>query len=228
MNPYTIEPFDTDFYVIDEGGVRCFLVIGSDRALLIDTGFGKGDLRATVETLTALPVTVIQTHTDGDHFGATSQFDQVLMHPSEFDYFTSKGGRHPGLNPVWEDEQIVCGLYTFRVILIPGHTPGSIALLEENRRFLIGGDSLQAGAIFMFGPGRNMPAYLASMRKLESRRSAFDTILASHHDLSVPADILPDLIEAAELQIAGKLQGGPPGRDLPCLLYRHRRVSLLV
>ena len=38
---------------IEDGGVRCFLVEGTERAMLVDTGFGKGDLRAFVKTLNA-------------------------------------------------------------------------------------------------------------------------------------------------------------------------------
>ncbi|MGN1250839.1 MAG: hypothetical protein ACI4XW_12265, partial [Candidatus Spyradocola sp.] len=41
---------------IEDGGVRCFLVEGAERAMLVDTGFGKGDLRAFVEGLTDKPV----------------------------------------------------------------------------------------------------------------------------------------------------------------------------
>ena len=227
MKPYTLEQLDTDFYVIDEGGVRCFLVIGSDRVLLIDTGFGKGDLRAMVKSVTDLPVTVIQTHTDGDHTGCTKQFERVMLHPSEFDYYASKGGEHPGLIPVWENEIIDCGNYHFKIVLIPGHTPGSIALLEENRRFLIGGDSIQTGAVFMFGSGRNMQAFVASMNKLNAMRKSFDTVFASHNELTVAADVLPELIEGAMLQIAGKLEPKPAGMDRACYLYEHKRAKFL-
>jgi hydroxyacylglutathione hydrolase len=229
MEPYTVQQYGKQFYVIDEGGVRCFLIVGKDSALLVDTGFGRGDLKAMVETITRLPVTVVQTHSDGDHTGSNHQFDRILMHPAEFDYFMAKGGSHPGLAPVWEGDRITCGEYTFEIVLIPGHTPGSIALLDAKHRLLIGGDSVQAGAVFMFGQGRNMPAYVASMRKLIGMRQAFDTILASHHDLEVPADILEEIVEGAERQMAGKLEGREPDMDmkLPCKLYNYKRVGFL-
>ena len=38
-----------------------------------------------------------------------------------------------------------------RVIDIPGHTPGSIAILDERYSVLISGDSVEDGNVFMFG-----------------------------------------------------------------------------
>jgi len=227
MDPYTIERIDDGFFSIDEGGVRCFLIAGAEDALLVDTGFGKGDLQAAARTLTSLPVKVFQTHADRDHTGCTKQFDRVFMHPAEYDYYSSKDGLCDKLLPVWEGDEVVCGTYRFRVLHIPGHTPGSIALLEESRRFLIAGDSVQSGAIFMFGPGRNMAAYLASMRKLDASKGLFDTVLASHGDIKVPAGILTDLIDGAGQYLAGRLTGKPIDRPLPCMLYEYRRAKFL-
>jgi len=78
------------FYRIEDGGVRCFLVEGDDRAMLVDTGFGDGDLRAFAQTLTNLPVFVVNTHADGNHTGCNGQFEEIWMHPAEFDYYTAK------------------------------------------------------------------------------------------------------------------------------------------
>jgi len=63
----------------------CYLVLGDDRGVIIDTGNGIGDLRAVVEELTDLPVSVINTHTHYDHIGSNSQWDEVAVydHPDE-------------------------------------------------------------------------------------------------------------------------------------------------
>jgi len=228
MEPYTISELYPHFFVIEEGGVRCFLIAAQDKALLIDTGYGKGDLRAEVERLTAAPVTVVQTHADGDHTGCTHQFTDILMHPSEMDYCGARGLELPHIRPMWEGEVLRAGDYAFRVILIPGHTPGSIALLEEGKRFLISGDSVQAGAAFLFGPGRNLNAYQASLKKLQDVRCAFDTVLPSHGPLPIPSDILDDLEEGMAAFRAGLLTGSDPGRNLPCKLYAHKRARFLL
>lgn len=59
------------------------LVIGDERAALIDSGCGIGDLRALVEAITDLPVTVVNTHTHTDHVGGNRQFDDIVMFDHE-------------------------------------------------------------------------------------------------------------------------------------------------
>ncbi len=233
--PYTVsEPFP-GLYVIDEGGVRCFLIPGETEALLIDSGFGKGDLAAQVREITALPVVLVHTHTDGDHAGCDAQFSRIGLHPAEYDHFVQSLKRSEQADktlpdrffPVWEGEKLTFGAYTFEVVLIPGHTPGSIALLDEEHRLLIGGDSIQTGAIYMFGPGRNMPAFLASMRRLDALRGRFDRVLASHDALIVGADLIPELIEGAEAYLRGELTAEEPPFPLPARVYRLNRVKFL-
>ena len=88
--------------------------------------------------------------------------------------------------PIWEGDGLDIGTFSFEVILIPGHTPGSIALLEPDKKFLIGGDSIQTGgSIFMSGPGRNFESFRASMAKLEEYIDEFDVVYSSHNDLKV-------------------------------------------
>ena len=216
--------FREHFYLLEDGDrVRQFLITGPEEALLIDTGFPDSHVADTVRTLTSAPVTVVLTHGDGDHTGGLGDFGACCLHRGDWDEV--KGGVR--LRPLREGDVFSCGGYRLEVIEIPGHTPGSIALLDAAHRLLIGGDSVQAGAIFMFGPGRNMSAYLASMRRLDAMRDRFDTVLASHAQLCVDAQILPDLIEGAQAYLDGKLTGVEPGRALPCLLYTHKRAKFL-
>jgi glyoxylase-like metal-dependent hydrolase (beta-lactamase superfamily II) len=59
------------------------LIIGTQKAALIDTGCGIGNLRKAVEEITDKPVVVINTHTHLDHLGSNRQFDEIAMfdHP---------------------------------------------------------------------------------------------------------------------------------------------------
>ncbi len=71
-------------YEIDEFDcASCFLVEGTERALLIDTGVGIGSLRQQAEDiLRGKPYDVIITHSHLDHTGGAGQFDRVRMYPA--------------------------------------------------------------------------------------------------------------------------------------------------
>lgn len=54
-----------------------YLVLGSERGVLIDAGTGIGDVRQVVEALTDLPVSVVLTHEHYDHIGGAYRFDEI-------------------------------------------------------------------------------------------------------------------------------------------------------
>jgi glyoxylase-like metal-dependent hydrolase (beta-lactamase superfamily II) len=54
-----------------------YLLLGRDRALLIDTGNGIGNLREQVRALTPLPVQLVNTHHHIDHVGSNYLFDAI-------------------------------------------------------------------------------------------------------------------------------------------------------
>ena len=68
-NPYEVHQIDASCWRIEENGVRAFLITGSERALLIDSGFGTGNIREIVDNMTKLPLILANTHTDRDHIG---------------------------------------------------------------------------------------------------------------------------------------------------------------
>ncbi len=217
--PYETIDLAPGYRAIIEGGVRCFLAEGEEKALLIDTGYGSGDLRGYAESLTFKPLAVINTHSDPDHTGCNHRFAQVFMHPAEFATFARRKGDLSNIFPVWENDVFDLGDRRLEVILIPGHTPGSIALLDRKARCIFTGDPVQEGPIYMFGPDRNVPAYIASIEKLMAIAEDFDIIFPSHHAVSYTPEILPRLHTAARLLQTGTVPGADPGRDIPCKLY---------
>jgi glyoxylase-like metal-dependent hydrolase (beta-lactamase superfamily II) len=212
MPGYTTNKIAQSFYSIEQGFVRSFLIVGNKEALLIDTGTGDDNLKKYVDEITKLPLTVVFTHADGDHVGGAEHFEKRFMHPCEFDYYKTKNEKAVSMEPAWEGDILEYGTYRFEVILIPGHTPGSIALLEKDKRFLIGGDSIQIGSIFMFGNGRNFDAYRASMKKLQGRLREFDIVYASHNVLSMDAGTVNLLYTAAGKVMEKNVEGIPEER----------------
>ena len=224
---YEVIKLDESSWRIEEDGVRSFLFVGTDRAVLIDSGFGTGNLKELVGSLTDLPVILVNTHADGDHLGCNNLFDKAYMHPAEFDRYHKSGREQLTAVPLWEGDVIDLGNRRFEVILIPGHTPGSIVLLDEENRFLIGGDSIQAGMIYMFGAGRDISAYILSMEMMSQMKQRFDTDYPSHGPFPVDSDIINALVSGAKQLQDGKITGVEPPRDVPAKLYDIGEVRFL-
>ncbi len=208
-SPYEVSELGKGFWAVKEDFVRFFLIEGSNKAMLIDTGLGGGNLVELVKNLTDKPVIIVNTHADGDHIGGNGFFESIHMHPSEYDYYLfGKQERNSKLIPLWEGDVIDLGGRKFEVILIPGHTPGSIALLDRENRFLFAGDSLQRELIYMIGRGRNLPAFGETLKKLLKLIPAFDTVYAFHgHAVAEGPELVRDVADAYERLMAGQVKG---------------------
>ena len=221
-NMDNIKKISEHFWIIEENGVRSFLFEGDKRAMLIDTGFGTLQIHKLVTGLTNLPIFLVNTHTDKDHTGCNQDFKPVYMHPSEMEHYKNslpEDCRMEDVQPLWEGELIDLGLWQFEVILTPGHTPGSIMLLERKKRMLISGDSIQNGDIFMFGTGRNIQAFQSSLRKISAMAGAFDSIWPSHGSYPLTADIISGILQGTQDLLAGKLPEQEPPWPMPCKKY---------
>ena len=88
MHPYTVTQINECTWQIAEvyhlpAALPMYLIVGSERAALIDTGTGMEGLREAVEEITKLPVSVYNTHAHLDHAAGNNEFDRVYMHPEE-------------------------------------------------------------------------------------------------------------------------------------------------
>ena len=198
---------DDDTWRIEDGMVRFFLLRGTDKALLIDTGMTIRHAREIASALTGLPVLLLNTHADGDHTGGNDQFESFYMHPADEAHYR-QSGKDGQILPVQDGDVIDLGNRKLEIIHLPGHTPGSIAVLDRSRRVLISGDPIQEhGRIFMFGAHRNMPDYIRSLEKLEKRIGDFDEIWPSHADLPIFPDCIRRLHDGAQQILDGKAAG---------------------
>ena len=76
--------FQENFYILDDGRVRQFLITGPEEALLIDTGFPDSGVYSAVKALTDKPVKVALTHGDRDHTGGLERFGACWLHPRDW------------------------------------------------------------------------------------------------------------------------------------------------
>ena len=188
---------------IEDGMVRMFLLAGTKEALLVDSGMRTPNAREIAESITDLPIRLINTHADRDHVAGNGGFASFYMSPREEELYRNNGGTGE-LVPVKQGDIIDLGDRVLEIIDLPGHTPGSIGILDVKNRVLIGGDSIQDGRIYMFGAHRNLQDYIASLEKLSAYEGRFDEVYASHSSVSVPPSIIPKLIAGAKQIQAGE------------------------
>lgn len=215
---YKVSKVREGIWRIQERSVYAFVVEGEAWSLMIDTGFGTGDIRAVAEMLTDKPLRLLNTHSDGDHIGCNGYFDKTYMHPAEFGRYRDKCRLEFDIEgyvcepvPVWEGDVLDLGTFQFEVIHLPGHTMGSIALLEREKRFLFSGDTIQGhGHLHLWGSGRSAHAFLASMIKMKRYMDNIDVIYPSHDMQELTPDYISALADAADKVVSGAVKGVAP------------------
>ena len=168
MPPVVEVAYET--YLINEYGMdTMFLLVGTEKALLIDTGTGVFDLPLLVKSITDKPVQVVLTHGHPDHAGGIGWFDEVYAHPDDFDMalglsYESRRGyadamlkvnpaapitvddtvrfeKQPKMLPLFEGETIDLGGRKVMIYETPGHTAGGLSFLDVRERIMITGDA---------------------------------------------------------------------------------------
>ena len=237
---FTIDQIDGETFAISEYAhweeTHCYLLLGAERALLIDTGLGVASIRAQVNRLTALPVTVAATHVHWDHIGGHGEFDHLAVHELERDWLdghfplppqavrqnlTARPCPFPaGFDPegyqvfqgppetVFGDGyQFDLGGRAVSAVHTPGHSPGHCCFYEPDRKRLYSGDLIYQGCLDMYYPTTDPAQFLASVRKI--RRLDAHQVLPGHHRLDIPASLTGE-IERGLLQLerTGRLRQG--------------------
>lgn len=207
----TLQKLSTGVYSIDQEMVRSFLILGDQRALLLDTGAQECDLLGLIRSVTALPLLVLHTHGDGDHTANDGLFSDIYAHPDEFSLLRRfRPGLKAQLHPITGASSFDLGGRILQVIETPGHTPGSICLLDRQNRILFSGDTVSYGPVFLFGDHRDIHTYRQTLAKL-LELGGFDTVYPCHNTCPVSLTVLPALMAAVD----GALDGSIVPRDNP-------------
>jgi glyoxylase-like metal-dependent hydrolase (beta-lactamase superfamily II) len=233
---YRIRPGVFAIYEPHQGEeVISYLITGSSRALLFDTGMGIGDIRNTTAELTSLPVSVLNSHTHNDHVGDNWRFTDIYAMDSAFTRDNAKGSTADAQAEITPDQlcgelphgfdgssyatkpfhvshwlhdgdRIELGGRTLQVIATPGHTPDSISLLDAKSGLLFTGDTYYPGPIFLYRPETDLDAYVASVKKLTRLAPHLELLLPAHNvPVADPADLVR-VLTAMEQVRSGKIQ----------------------
>jgi glyoxylase-like metal-dependent hydrolase (beta-lactamase superfamily II) len=217
--------------------VNMYLVIGKERAVLIDSGMGVGDVRAETETITSLPCMVLNTHYHWDHIGGNASFKESAIHELETDLVTQKqnvaairkamksptarAALPPAFDPatyriipklatrvLHDDDLIDLGGRVLRVLHTPGHSPGHAAFWDDANNMLFTGDTAYLGPVYACFEGSDPREFVKSVNRLAALPNV-RTICPGHNEIITKEGWLWELADCLEAAIAGKVPGQP-------------------
>lgn len=195
----------------DNNSATGFVVIGSEKAAVIDTMNGNEDISSVVRKITDLPVIVINTHGHMDHIYGDAYFGEAYLHPDDFalaresysysDYWKIKNKFD--LQPVEfkemkEGDIFDLGGISLEVYEIPGHTKGSVCLLDREDRVLFTGDAINRHTWMQLSGCLPMNEFYDNLQKLQVIRGEYDYILHGHTTDFDPASLYEEHMAAVK------------------------------
>tara|TARA_B110000438_G_scaffold228127_1_gene222636 strand:- start:184 stop:1179 length:996 start_codon:yes stop_codon:yes gene_type:complete len=193
------------------------LIIGTDKALLFDTGMGILPIKPIVERITNLPITVLNSHTHFDHVGGNAEFSEILAIDSLYTKSNMQGFKHEevagdvaleafcgeapiGLNTgtyhtrswsaneyVSDGQKIDLGGRILEVMHVPGHTPDAVALLDAKNGLLFTGDTFYDDNLWLFSPETNLDDYSNTIDRLVQVENKIQYLFGAHTTARVDA-----------------------------------------
>ncbi len=213
-----------------------YLVEGTEKAALIDTGSGFGSLKACVDKLTKKPVIVLLTHGHTDHAMGAAEFDTVYMNRKDDWVFGTHGSEDfrkfsmtmcPDYDKFTDTDYIPTadcrtfldmndgdvfdlGGVSIEVLGCPGHTRGSMTMLVREERMLLLGDACN-GLTFLFDDfSTGVKPYMESLKRLKVLTDGrYDQVLLSHTGGEPRFDMIDGVIKVCKDILSGNVDDQP-------------------
>lgn len=233
---FDVRSVDPGVWLIEEPfhaeQVKSYLIAGDDRAILLDTGMGVADIRAVAESLTDLPISVVNSHAHWDHIGGNHSFAEIAIHPAEAadleggvsnetlrPWFAEKHLTGPlpdgvtaesvvippshATHLLTDGEMIDLGGRSLEVIHGPGHSPGGISLFDRANGLLFSTDVAYAGALYVYAR-EDLPIYQQSLARLAALASNVRLVLPCHNESPISSKILPRMADGLQAVLDGR------------------------
>jgi hydroxyacylglutathione hydrolase len=229
------------------------LVIGNQKAALIDTGLGLADLRKFVEQFTNLPIIVLNTHAGPDHEGANQLFDMCYINQldekqmlgytregrldgykrflegnAEMIAFAEKnmvGDKPFKYGFIKEGDKIDLGGVEIEVVAIPGHTPGSVVFIDRRDKVAFSGDAVLFRTVIRNRQG--VETYLKGLENFAEKSKGIDTIINGHQWEPMNRYDIDESIALAKGILNGTIKGVPDSRMKSMMyFFGFKRISI--
>ncbi len=207
---------DNLYLMNDNGEASGYILLGSKKAAVIDTMNGRENVYDVVRTVTDLPLVVINTHGHIDHMSGDGFFDEVYLHPDDnrlieetMNYPQYKRLKRQmklgdfAIKPMSEGDVFDLGGVKLEVFDCPGHTKGSVCLLDREDRVLFSGDSINRHCWMQVADSTSLEQFYTSLGRLEAIRGEYDTIYCGHTTTGDDASLYDEHMAAVKEVIDG-------------------------
>lgn len=166
-NDLQISKLEENVWVIETADkTTMYLIEGTKKAMLIDTGTRCEKLDEVIRNITQKPLYVVITHAHGDHDGNIRYFKEIYLHPA--DTVLMEKTYNGIINFVSDGQVFDLGEKMIEVSHMPAHTPGSIVLLDKQAGVCYSGDAFGSGQVWLqLKPYAPMQTYVNSCKKME-------------------------------------------------------------
>jgi hydroxyacylglutathione hydrolase len=155
MTPAETHAINDSVWCIKDRFVNAYIFKGKNSYLMVDAGIRKASFKKELDKIGINPgqiATILLTHTDGDHIGAIPLFKNIsiYMHRDEEQMINGTTGKSKFHKPKWKygpykllesNDTITIDGIKVKILLTPGHTPGSSCYIIGNE-YLLTGDNL--------------------------------------------------------------------------------------
>jgi glyoxylase-like metal-dependent hydrolase (beta-lactamase superfamily II) len=195
----------------DVSVVNLYLVEGTERAALIDSGMGIGDVAAACRRLSDKPLINLCTHSHWDHVGGTYQFEDRRIHAAEAErlretYEVEKVGpirAAPATGPLAEGDVIDLGGRSLAVWHTPGHSPGHVSLLDSATGALFCADTCYAGTLWFQTSDADLNLWRRSLERIAAD-ARVRTLYGGHEEPAHEPALARRVLAALDEALAGR------------------------
>jgi len=180
-----------------------YIVVGQDKAAVIDTMYGYKNVEKVVKKITNLPIVVINTHGHIDHVAGDIYFKEAYIHPDDLNLAMETVGNNFSFEMMKEGDVFDLGGIKLEVYECPGHTKGSVCLLDREDKMLFTGDTINRHCWMQLPESTDLESFYEALTRLEKLDGSYDMVLCGHTQTGDPASLFEEHKAAVKEVIDG-------------------------